>query len=173
VGGLLTPRTPVSGTEPAPVPATPLGSTEHVSWTRSVGAPWLPVLGGLLLALGICLAVAVSPPAGVGAGLAGVAVALLGSARVTADRRGLTVSFGPFGWPRMRVPADDIAEVAVADVSPGQFGGWGYRIVPGGSGVIMRSGEALVVTRRSGRRFTVTVDDAGTAAGLLSAVAAR
>jgi hypothetical protein len=45
--------------------------------------------------------------------------------------------------------------------------------VPGGSGVILRAGSALIVTRRSGRRFTVTVDDAETAAGLLDGLAHR
>jgi Protein of unknown function (DUF1648) len=173
VGGLLAPRTPVSDAEPASVAAVSLGATEQVSWTRSVGAPWLPVLGGLLIALGVGLGVALHPGGGIGAAVAGVAVVLLGSARVTVDRRGLTVALGPFEWPRVRIPADDVADTSVAEVSPGQFGGWGYRIVPGGHGVILRSGEALVVTRRSGRRFTVTVDDAVTAAGLLSAVATR
>jgi hypothetical protein len=105
--------------------------------------------------------------------VAGLLTVLLGRAHVTVDRRGLTVSLGPFGWPRVRVPADDVAEVTVAEISPMQFGGWGYRIVPGGSGVILRAGEALIVTRRSGRRFTVTVDNADTAAGLLTAVATR
>jgi hypothetical protein len=173
VGGLLAPRTPVSGAEPASVAAVPLGTTEQVSWTRAVSAPWLPVVGGLLIALGAGLGVALHPGGGVGAAVAGVAVVLLGSARVTVDRRGLTVALGPFGWPCVQIPADDVAGTSVADVSPMQFGGWGYRIAPGGQGVILRSGEALVVTRRSGRRFTVTVDDAGTAAGLLAAVATR
>jgi hypothetical protein len=39
--------------------------------------------------------------------------------------------------------------------------------------VILRSGEALIVTRASGRTFTVTVDDAGTGARLLTALLTR
>ena len=37
--------------------------------------------------------------------------------------------------------------------------------------MIIRSGPALVVTRRSGQQLTVTVDDARTAAGVLAGVA--
>ena len=173
VGGLLAPRSPNAGAEPPSVPAAPLGATEQISWSRSAGAPWLPVGGAVLVGAGIALAAALQPGAGIGLAAAGIATVLLGHARVVVDRRGLTVALGLLGWPRVRVPAEDVEEVTVADVSPIQFGGWGYRVVPGGRGVILRSGEALVVTRRSGKRFTVTVDDAGTAAGLLSAVATR
>jgi hypothetical protein len=173
VGGLLAPRTPRSTADPAQVPAVPLGTTEQISWSRSVGAPWLPVAGGALVAGGLALAVTLQPVAGAAVALAGLAAVLLSGVRVVVDRRGLTVLLGLLGRPRVHIPAEDVAAVSVAHVSPMQFGGWGYRIVPGGSGVIIRSGQALVVTRRSGRHFTVTVDDAATAAGLLSAVATR
>lgn len=172
VGGLLAPRTPADD-EPAPVPAAPLGETEQISWSRPVGSLWLPVVGGALVATGIALAVTWQPALGAVLAAPGIALVLLGHARVTVDRRGLTVTIGLFGWPRVHVPAEEIEAVSVVDVSPMQFGGWGYRIVPGGVGVIIRSGPGIVVTRRSGRRTTVTVDDAATAAGLLSAVAAK
>jgi hypothetical protein len=82
------------------------------------------------------------------------------------------VAVGPLGWPRYRIPADDVAEATAADVGALQFGGWGYRVLPGAHGLILRSGEALLVRRRSnGRLFAVTVDDAATAAGLLSTYA--
>jgi hypothetical protein len=37
----------------------------------------------------------------------------------------------------------------------------------------MRTGEGILITRRDGRLFAVTVDDAATGAALLEAVAAR
>jgi Protein of unknown function (DUF1648) len=171
VGALLAPRTQGAGAAPPPVRATPLGATERISWSRSAGAPWLPIGGAVLIAAGVALGATVQAAAGLALAAAGVAGVLLGQARVVVDRRGLTVRLGLLGWPRVHVPAEDVEAVAVADVSPVQFGGWGYRIVPGGRGIILRSGQALVVTRRSGQRLTVTVDDAGSAAGLLSAVA--
>jgi hypothetical protein len=153
------------------VPPLAVGATERVSWSRRVSAPWSGPLALLALAAGAGVALAGGP---VGLALAAVPVAgaalVLGSARVTVDRRGLTVALGVLGRPRVHVPQQDVASATTADVAPLQFGGWGYRIVPGGRGIIVRGGPALVVEQRSGRRLTVTVDDPGTAAGLLAGI---
>ncbi|MBD3752872.1 MAG: hypothetical protein IE935_10685 [Micrococcales bacterium] len=45
--------------------------------------------------------------------------------------------------------------------------------IDGRRGVVLRRGEALEVTRRSGRVFVVTVDDASTASALLIALRQR
>ncbi|SEI98596.1 DUF1648 domain-containing protein [Demequina mangrovi] len=90
---------------------------------------------------------------------------------VRADASGLTVRSAA-RIIRMRVPAADVASVAVIQVSGlSQFGGYGIRQIPGATAVVMRSGPALEVTRRSGRRFVVTLDDAAMAAAVLAAVA--
>ncbi|MBN9612309.1 MAG: DUF1648 domain-containing protein, partial [Actinobacteria bacterium] len=92
---------------------------------------------------------------------------------VRVDANGLEVR-SIVGWPTVRVPAADIAEAAAAQVNPlAEFGGWGMRWAPGRFGVVPRSGEGIVVQRRSGKLFVVVVDDAGTAAALLTAIAAR
>lgn len=93
--------------------------------------------------------------------------------RVRVDPSGIVVRSQPFGWPRTRIDAADIASVGTSTVEPlAEFGGWGWRWAPGRNfGVIARSGEAIEVTRRDGRRFTVTVDDAATGAALLAAYA--
>lgn len=93
--------------------------------------------------------------------------------RVRVDPSGIVVRSQPFGWPRTRIAAADIAAVDTSHVEPlSEFGGWGWRWAPGRNfGVISRGGEAIEVTRRDGRRFTVTVDDAATGAALLAAYA--
>ncbi|MEO8261217.1 MAG: DUF1648 domain-containing protein [Pseudolysinimonas sp.] len=105
-----------------------------------------------------------------------VAVAVLGTAswRVRVDGEGLTVR-AALGWPKFRVPLDDIASASTSQVVPlGEFGGYGIRWGLGRRlGVVTRGGEALEVHRRDGRAVVVTVDDADTAAGLLTALAAR
>lgn len=174
VGWLVAPRTPPGEHEPAPVPAVPIGPTEQVSWSHTTTVVWIPVLGAVLLCGGVALASAAQAVgAGVALALVGALLLLHGRVRVRVDRRGLTVALGLLGWPRVHIPVDDVASATAADVSPASFGGWGYRFVPGGSGVILRSGPALVVTRRSGRRFTVSVDDARTAAAVLGGVTGR
>ncbi|MGH8826049.1 MAG: DUF1648 domain-containing protein, partial [Jiangellaceae bacterium] len=103
---------------------------------------------------------------------------LVASVRVTVDRRGLRV-VGRFGWPRVEVPLDQIREARVVSVRPlGDFGGYGYRIAAFGtlrgvSGVVLRSGEAVLVEQVEGRRMLVTVGDAVTAAGLHNALVER
>ncbi|WP_194420097.1 DUF1648 domain-containing protein [Microbacterium abyssi] len=75
------------------------------------------------------------------------------------------------GRPRWIIPANDITNVQVIDVNPmAEFGGWGLRIgVDGRMGIVLRTGEGLQVTRTSGRPFVVTIDDARTAAAVLTA----
>jgi hypothetical protein len=79
------------------------------------------------------------------------------------------------GLPVIRVPLSDIASADVATIDPfGQFGGWGIRYGFGGRvGIILRSGEALEVIRKSGRSIVITVDDAESAAALLGGLIAR
>lgn len=90
--------------------------------------------------------------------------------RITADRRGLTAR-SILGWPRVVIPVEKISAVAVINVTPlADFGGWGWRFASHGrSGIIMRAGRAIEVTRTNGKRFVVTVDDAQTGAGVLAA----
>jgi hypothetical protein len=168
VGHRLAPRPAGPAGEPPSVPPLPVGATERVTWSRRVSARWSGPAALLVLAAGAgALVVGPAPVALVAVPVAAAAL-LLGSARVTVDHRGLTVALGVLGRPRVHVPREDIVSATTTDVVPMRFGGWGYRIVPGGRGIIVRGGPALVVTRRSGRRLTVTVDDPGTAAGLLA-----
>lgn len=94
--------------------------------------------------------------------------------RVRIDSGGL-VARSLVGWPSFRVPAADVARVDARELSPfAEWGGWGLRWVPGtGFGIVMRTGEGILVTRRDDRIFAVTVDDAATGAALLEAVAER
>ncbi len=94
--------------------------------------------------------------------------------RVRVDAAGLTVR-PLLGWPLYRVAIADVQRAATTEVVPlGEFGGYGIRWGLGRRlGIITRGGEALEVLRRDGRAIVVTVDDAATAAGLLTALAAR
>jgi hypothetical protein len=89
---------------------------------------------------------------------------------VRVDRTGLTIR-STTGWPRIHVPLDEVVRADVIEVRPlRDFGGWGLRVGRHGRvGVVLRSGQALLVQRTGGRSVAVTVDDAATAAGLLNA----
>ncbi|MEV7276994.1 DUF1648 domain-containing protein [Streptomyces sp. NPDC093111] len=159
---------------PADAPRLDLAAGERAGWARTAGSLPMTLLGAaFLLAVPVVPFFAPWPYA-----LIPLAVGLPGTAlsrvRVTADRRGLTVRPALVARPRLRVPLDDLTGATTRDVDPiAEFGGWGYRVRPGSSGVILRSGRALAVRRRDGREFVVTVDDATTAAGLLNALVER
>ncbi|MCF2530830.1 hypothetical protein [Yinghuangia soli] len=99
---------------------------------------------------------------------AAAALAAFAVVRVTVDGEGVTIVYGPLPRPRTRIPLARIAGAGTREVRAfREFGGWGYRIRPGASGVVMRSGEALEVRLRTGSLFVVTTDGADEAARVL------
>ncbi|MBW9093485.1 DUF1648 domain-containing protein [Microbacterium jejuense] len=168
-------------------PATPLalGPNERALWMRTTsmttGAAVAVVAAVLLVAAGAVAAWVGGAEPVTAWLLTGVALVLLFFAATTlafhvrVDDGGLAVD-SVLGIPRFRVALADVQSAARVRVTPmGEFGGWGLRIAPHGRrfGIVLRTGEALEVTRRSGRRFVVTVDDAETGAALLEALAQR
>lgn len=158
-----------------------LGDTERAVWVGEtrMSKPFLvTIVLTLILILAATILIAISgSPAWWGMAPIFLLVAVLFACMswfwVRVDASGLEVR-SIVGWPTVRVPADDIAEATAAQVNPlAEFGGWGMRWAPGRFGVVPRSGTGIVVQRRSGKLFVVVVDDAETAAALLTAVAAN
>jgi hypothetical protein len=120
------------------------------------------LLVSLMFALGIALILGSRPFGWVIAPLAVVLAFGLSTfdIRVTVDRRGIVVR-GALGVPNIVVALDDVARVGVVTVNGlVDTGGWGTRFTPGRRTVVMiRSGEAIEVVRRSGRTLVVTIDD--------------
>ncbi|MFE5241940.1 MULTISPECIES: DUF1648 domain-containing protein [unclassified Streptomyces] len=151
-----------------------LADGEVAGWTRTVSSGPLALLGLALAVLGCALAVPVGWPVAVPLALLGLLVLSFSRATITVGPGGLGVSSAALPRPRMRVPLADMSEASSRPVSPlGDFGGWGWRIRPGATGIILRSGEALVVKRANGREIAVTVDDSATAAALLNSLIPR
>ncbi|WP_024755778.1 DUF1648 domain-containing protein [Streptomyces exfoliatus] len=165
------------GDGPGDGPRLPLAAGEAVGWSKDTGSRALTVLAVLALAAApVTLLVATWP--GALLGLLGLVIGVPGLAlarvRVTVDRHGLTVRSALVPRPRVRVPLDGVEGASVREIDAiADFGGWGYRVRAHRTGVVLRSGEALVVRRGSGREFAVTVPDARTAAALLNALVER
>ncbi|ALX66570.1 hypothetical protein [Microbacterium sp. XT11] len=102
------------------------------------------------------------------AAFVGVAAATMTVFRVRVTPEGFAAR-SSIGWPRITIPLADITAVRAVEVSPfGEFGGWGWRVaVDGRSGIVLRRGAAIEITRRSRRPFVVTIDGAEDAAALL------
>src|SRR5690606_32121348 len=141
---------------------------------RLAPVAWWVIGVGLAAALAALIMTAVTGTAWVFAlvvfGVIVVFVALTVAWRVTVDRRGLRVR-SAVGWPSFVIPVEQIASVRAVRVDAvREFGGWGFRWDGADrSGVILRAGDAIEVERTNGKRFVVTVPDAATGAGVLSA----
>lgn len=164
----------------SPLASLQLGDGEQATWWQRLSAswPWVLALVGLAhMVVGIFLESAILAMTLSVSGLVLVALGVaMSSIRVSADKRGVIVRWGPLGWPSTTVPLGDIARASAIDVRPLDCGGWGYRgslRLLGWAAIVMRAGPGLRMDLRSGKVMTVTVDDPETAAGLLNQLIVR
>ncbi|WP_408993924.1 DUF1648 domain-containing protein [Streptomyces sp. 1268] len=177
LGVLLSRLVPLPEDPRDPDPATRerlvLADGEVAAWGRGIGAWWAPVAVLVPLAAGVTVGREQSWFIGVPLILFALVTGTFYRPHVTVDRRGLTVS-GLLPRPRVRVPLERMEGADSRPVNAlAEYGGWGYRIRPERSGVITRSGEAIVVSLTSGREFAVTVGDSATGAALLNTLLDR
>ncbi|MFH8572475.1 DUF1648 domain-containing protein [Streptomyces sp. NPDC017993] len=159
-----------SSTPTGAAPRLALGDREMAGWSRTVGSPLLWLLGLLMAVGGLVAGFLGTWLSGLVLVLGGMSVVALTSVRVTVDRRGLALASTLLPYPFRRIALDKVREATSRHIAPAaEFGGWGYRVRPGRSGLVLRSGEGLVLQLTSGREFVVTVDDAATAASLFNA----
>ncbi|MBT2405381.1 hypothetical protein J7I97_29340 [Streptomyces sp. ISL-87] len=128
----------------------------------AVGSPWTSGIAPLLMSVIGCLAVGLLILYGT---LAFVYVA------VTVDAEALEVRCGHIGLPRRKIRLAEVTSAEfVPQITPQQWGGWGYRWRPEkGTAVIVRRGEGLELRLGDGKLFTVTVDDAENAVRVIRA----
>jgi hypothetical protein len=158
-----------TATEPGTVPSAGLVEGERGTWAGTAAVHW-PVLLALV-ALG-SIPFLPAPLRWIPAVVA-LLVGLFTAVRVTVDEGGMRVGFGWFGWPRRRLRLEDISRAEVVAVRPIAYGGWGYRIRPGVTALIVRAGPAIRVVRPDKRDLVVTVDDAERGAGVLNDLLCR
>lgn len=180
----LLPPTPAIEQAPdaASLPARALALDERVVWVQRI-APRTPALGVSLLVLsvlvvGAALVFAIVQPWALL--LLGIPILLIVTGyacsfwTVTIDRHGVLARGGFGHWPVVRIPLAEIESARVVETdSISDFGGWGLRWTPRRTGIILRSGEALEVTRTGDRALVLTMDDAAAPAELLNALVLR
>lgn len=173
---------PVPGHTLEPRHAINVADGERVVWLATTSMP-RGALAALLVLLAALVGLAVFM---LGTGVAGgwvvavvvivVAVALAATSafRVRVTPEGLAAR-ALLGWPRIVIPLAEVESARALDISPfGEFGGWGWRIaVDGRTGIVMRRGAAIEVSRRGQRPFIVTIDGAEEGAALLQAYVDR
>jgi hypothetical protein len=167
---------------PQATPALALQPTERASWHHNVALPaafaWLWLLLSVLLVGTAVLEIVTSGgrlwPLSLIPVVILFAVFATFSWTIRVDASGV-VARSTVGVPWVRVPLSDIAGAEIVRVDPfRQFGGWGIRWgLNRDLGIVLRSGDALRVERKTGRSLVVTVDDAASAAALLNGLVQR
>ena len=100
--------------------------------------------------------------------VAGLTVVLFGDVRVIVTGGEVSIGLGPLRWPRRTMARSNIDHASVVDVRPRDWGGWGWRGLPGRSAIVVRRGEGLELHTRAGGTLIVTVDDARRGAALIN-----
>ncbi len=147
-----------------------LAPGERAGFVATLRSPMILGVTAAAAVLVAVLAATVAPPLWPVLAVPVLGGLLLGEVRVTADRRGVRLTAGVLGVPVKRIPLADIVSAGAADIDPLSWGGWGYRVTPGRSALVLRAGPGLVLELRDGRRFAVTMDDPQTPAALLTAL---
>lgn len=166
----------------APVPATTAPSTTHLQpgerffWSGGARAAWwFSVALGLVGVLCGAAAFFSGAPTVVLLLLA-IALPLLAlwssRTRLTVSPAGVRAQLGA-RYPRRVVPVASITGAEAIDVIPTHWGGWGWRMTPKATALIVRRGEGVRLRLTSGRDLVVTVDDAATAASLINDLRGR
>lgn len=160
----------------------PVVPSDDGLWQEDVSSPVLSGLGFLLSALGVALLWLMRGPEGASV-LAMTAPALLvilgaftmalSRIRVTVDEDGLRVRSLLARVTLLRVRLSDIGAAGVAELRASDWGGLGYRILPGRRAVIIRTGKGISVSKKNGRVVCVTAATAKDGVALLDRLLKR
>lgn len=152
--------------------AQPLVAGQPTEWAQTLRSPML--VGVLTVVVAVMVVIAVLATAWFWIAVVPLALALaaLAQVRVTVDERGLRLVSELIRLPIKRVTPAQIAAASAQHIDPLQWGGWGYRAMPGRSALVLRTGPGLVLDLRDGRQFAVTLDEAETPARLLAGLLA-
>jgi hypothetical protein len=149
------------------LPVLAVGPGEQVAWTGSALVRW-PLI---VVFVGV-VAFVLAPAWTRWLMLIGPVVSMFFlRVQATVSQSGLDVWLGPLRI--RRIGFDRIIEADVIDVDPRVWGGWGWRVIPDASAIVLRRGEGILVRHPGGRRFVVTVDVSATGAGLINGLIAR
>ena len=102
--------------------------------------------------------------------LLGAAIGTFSQAKVTVSHDRVQVALGPGGLLRRSLPLDELSRADVGHVRPLAYGGWGYRLLPGFSAIVISRGEGLRLVRRRRRDLVITLPRATQAAAVVNEV---
>ncbi|MEV6301843.1 hypothetical protein AB0M02_20695 [Actinoplanes sp. NPDC051861] len=150
-----------------------LSPTERAAYTTTLRSPLITAVLGTGAAVVVVVALTLDAGFWLVALVPLAAAIVFGRIRLTVDRRGLRLVAGLIGVTVKHIPLAEIVSAGAQEINPVEWGGWGYRVVPGRSALVLRAGPGLVLYLTDGRRFAVTLDRPQTPAALITALQTR
>ena len=92
--------------------------------------------------------------------------------RVRIDNRGLRIVSELLPFLRKSIPLATIREARTEVLEPASWGGWGYRVAPGRSALLLFAGPGLTVDLTNGKNFSLSLRDPQTPAALINGIKA-
>ncbi|MEV4643955.1 DUF1648 domain-containing protein [Saccharopolyspora sp. NPDC049357] len=142
-------------------------------WISSVSSRVLVIVGAAGVLVGVGTLVLTGWQVALPALLVGIVVSALSTARIRVDEQGVRAAFGPQRFPVRRIRLEQISGARVARHRALEVGGWGYRVLPATTAIMLRGGECLVLRLNSGRDFVISVDKPDRGADLVNALLAE
>jgi hypothetical protein len=148
----------------------PVRPGEHQHWVSGARNRGITTFAAALALLP--LEALVGGPIPIGAlvvpGVVGVGLLCFSGVRVAVDDQEVAIDLGPLRWPRRHISRDRIVAASVVDIRPLEWGGWGWRGIPGRTAIVIRKGEGMQLDLGDGHSLVVTVDDARRGAALIN-----
>lgn len=154
--------------------------TETGEWITTTTVPLFAIVGVAMLVGGAALLVLATRDRSTGGGLWSAVILLvlavpmlaIARLRISVDGRGLKVVTWILGISLKTIPLASVESVHTETLKPMQWGGWGYRVMPGRSAIILRTGPGIVVETTAGKQFALSLKSPETPAALLSTLSA-
>ncbi|MBX0300741.1 hypothetical protein K2F54_12235 [Cryobacterium sp. 1639] len=158
----------------------PLGVGEAGAWFTTIRVRVFGVFAAVSTLAAAVIAVLLVPRDAVGASAAIVALLLVAAGflvfsrlRVSVDHRGLRVVSSLFRFPIAHVELNRIVSARSAELRAAEWGGWGYRVMPGRTAIVVSGRRGILVERDNGTHFAVTVPNPDLPVALLTTLVSR
>lgn len=101
--------------------------------------------------------------------IAGFPIAMIAKYRISIDESGFRATSALFGIAFKKLRLDQIEKASAGEIVPAEWGGWGWRVMPGRSALVMNRGLGIMVRDTSGKEFAANLTGAHEAAATLNA----
>ena len=157
-----------------------LAPTESGAWITTITVPLFAMVSLAMLAGAVTILIYTAREDVAGADILSAVVLLVlavpmlafARLRISVDWRGLKVVTWILGIPLKTIPLSAIESVRTDALEAMQWGGWGYRFMPGRSAIILRTGPGVVVNLTNGKQFALSLNSPETPAALLTTLSA-